>query len=193
MFVSAKGRQQKQLRQLQCQKLVLIISHNTFWGCHVHIFSDNVFRNSVFTRSAGEFSCAASDFSQVFCPRSVIPRLIPKLPATIEITPLVTYYQFLRGALARAKCTQRSTMGNKIWLSMHQRIFFFGDKIVRTFVHPFMLAGVKCQTYQFRVQFLQKDFSQSILLATRALLLALVKSIDRKSSIKLPSQINPSL
>ena len=101
---------------------------------------------SIFTRSAREFSCTVSDFSHVFCPISFIPRLIPKHPAKIEIMPLVTYYQFLSGALARARCTQRSTMGNKIWLSMHPRNFFC-DKIVRTYVHPFMLADVKCQTY----------------------------------------------
>ena len=102
---------------------------------------------SIFTRSARALSCAVSDFSQVFCPRSVIPRLIPKHPATIEITPLVTYYQFLSEALARVKCMQRSTMDNKIWLSTHLRMFFFCDKIVRTYVRPLMLADVNCQTY----------------------------------------------
>ena len=34
---------------------------------------------------------------------------------------------------------QRSTIGEKIWLSMHPRNFG-SDKIVRTYVHPFMLG-----------------------------------------------------
>ena len=42
MFASAKGKQQKKVRQLQCQELVrnsvLIISHTTFRYCRVHIF-----------------------------------------------------------------------------------------------------------------------------------------------------------
>ena len=51
MFASASGKQQKEVRQLQSLRTavrnsVLIISHITFRGCRVHIFSDNLSRNS---------------------------------------------------------------------------------------------------------------------------------------------------
>ena len=38
MPASAKGKQQKQVRQLQCQNSVLNISHIAFRDCRVHIF-----------------------------------------------------------------------------------------------------------------------------------------------------------
>ena len=41
----------------------------------------------------------------------------------------------LRGALARAKRAQRSTVGKKIWLSMNSGKFGSG-KIVRTYIRP---------------------------------------------------------
>ena len=37
MFASARGKQQKSVRQIQCQNSALIISHNTFRDCRVHI------------------------------------------------------------------------------------------------------------------------------------------------------------
>ena len=49
MFPNAKGKQQKKIRQLQkyfVSNSVLIISHITFRDCRVHIFSDNLTRNS---------------------------------------------------------------------------------------------------------------------------------------------------
>ena len=46
MFASAKGKRQKYVLQLQFRKSVLIISHITFRDCRVHIFSDNLSRNS---------------------------------------------------------------------------------------------------------------------------------------------------
>ena len=49
----------------------------------------------------------------------------------------------LRGARARAKRAQRSTMGKKFWLSRHPRNFG-SDKIVRTYIlPPLHVAGVK--------------------------------------------------
>ena len=49
----------------------------------------------------------------------------------------------LRGARARAKRAQRSTMGKKFWLSRHPRNFG-SDKIVRTYIRPSLhVAGVK--------------------------------------------------
>ena len=44
---------------------------------------------------------------------------------------------YVSGALTSAKCTQRCTTGKKIWLSMHPRNFG-SDKIVGTYIHPFM-------------------------------------------------------
>ena len=46
MFANAKGKRQKQVRRLQCQESVLIISHNTFRNFRVHSFSDNLSRNN---------------------------------------------------------------------------------------------------------------------------------------------------
>lgn len=46
MFASAKGKKQKQVRQLQyIRNSVLIICHVVFRDCCVHIFSDNLSRN----------------------------------------------------------------------------------------------------------------------------------------------------
>ena len=50
IFAGAKRKQQKYVRQLQCQEQrVLIISHITFWDCGVHIFPGNLSRNSCIT------------------------------------------------------------------------------------------------------------------------------------------------
>jgi len=48
-------------------------------------------------------------------------------------------------ALSRAKRTQHSSMGKKIWFSMHPRNLR-SDKIARKYVRPLILANVKCLT-----------------------------------------------
>ena len=51
MFASAKGKQQKiGLTATVVRSSVLITSHITFRDCHVHIFSDNLSRNSCIER-----------------------------------------------------------------------------------------------------------------------------------------------
>ena len=54
-FASAEGKQQKYVRQLSVGNSVLFISHSTFRDCRMHIFSDNLSRNSYFggARSKG--------------------------------------------------------------------------------------------------------------------------------------------
>ena len=42
-------------------------------------------------------------------------------------------------------------MGKKIWLSMHPRNFA-SEKIVGTYVRPFLLAYVKSRTYEHRMK-----------------------------------------
>ena len=46
MFVSAKGKKKKRSDGYSVRNRVLIISHITFQVCRVHIFSDNLSRNS---------------------------------------------------------------------------------------------------------------------------------------------------
>ena len=46
MFASAKGKQQSSFDSYKVRKSILIISHVTFRDCRVHIFSDNLSRNS---------------------------------------------------------------------------------------------------------------------------------------------------
>ena len=48
------------------------------------------------------------------------------------------------GAFARA--SQQSTMGNKIWLSMHPRNFGLTKPSVRTYIQPLMITNVKSHT-----------------------------------------------
>ena len=50
-----------------------------------------------------------------------------------------------------SSCVWRSTKGNEIWLPMHPRNFG-SDNIAHPYIHPFMLADVKCHTYQLGVQ-----------------------------------------
>ena len=45
MFAIAKRKQQK-VSIYSVRNSVLIISHITFWDCHIQIFSDNLSRNS---------------------------------------------------------------------------------------------------------------------------------------------------
>ena len=48
------------------------------------------------------------------------------------------------GVFARA--SQRSTIGNKIWLSMHPRNFGLTKPSVRTYIQPLMITNVKSHT-----------------------------------------------
>ena len=64
-------------------------------------------------------------------------------------TPLSTWNLFVfSGALA---CAKRSTMGKKIWLSMHPRNFS-SEKVVRTSVRPYVRPPLhvrRCETSHF--------------------------------------------
>ena len=46
MFANAEGKQQRRFDSYSVRKSVLIVSHITFRDCRVHIFSDNLSRNS---------------------------------------------------------------------------------------------------------------------------------------------------
>lgn len=45
-----------------------------------------------------------------------------------------------------ARSSQRSTMGNKIWLPMHPRNFGLTKPSVRTYIQPLMITNVKRHT-----------------------------------------------
>ena len=51
MFAIAKGKHQNQVRQLQCQEQPIDHIPFTFRDCRVHIFSDNLSRNSCMYKS----------------------------------------------------------------------------------------------------------------------------------------------
>ena len=46
MFANAEGKQQRRFDSYSVRNSVLIVSHITFRDCRVHIFSDNLSRNS---------------------------------------------------------------------------------------------------------------------------------------------------
>ena len=65
MFAIAKGKQQNQVRQLQCQEQLIDHIPFTFRDCRVHIFSDNLSRNSCMYVSWWPKDCP--EFLRKFC------------------------------------------------------------------------------------------------------------------------------
>ena len=91
-------------------------------------------------QSSFDFAYQSSTFSFVF-KIALIEKVHAYVVTKKPLAPTVGRVADNSGAFTRS--SQRSTMGNKIWLSMHPRNFGLTKPSVRTYIQPLMITNVK--------------------------------------------------